>query len=97
MTQGKHTNGPWFVGMDSEWSVDTDGESSFVHIGPETGDPVAIAIVGSAWDQDDELDANARLIAAAPAMLEALRFLRANYDVADVVDPIITKATGEKP
>ena len=27
-------------------------------------------------------------------MLEALRFLRANYDVADVVDPIITKATG---
>ena len=30
-------------------------------------------------------------------MLEALRFLRANYDVADVVDPIIARATGEKP
>ena len=28
-------------------------------------------------------------------MLEALRFLRDNYDVADVVDPIITKATGD--
>ena len=94
----RHTQGPWHVGMESDWSIDTDGENSFVHIGPNYGDPVAIAVVGSAWDQDDELEANARLIAAAPDLLEALRlalpYVR-NDNTASVMRAAIAKATGE--
>lgn len=70
---GKHTPGPWAETNDSDWSVDTDGSNTFIHIGPLGQDPVAIAVVDAAWGKDELLDANARLIAAAPELLEILR------------------------
>ena len=64
-----HTHGPWKV---EEWNI---GES---HLAQTVirGCNDAIAYVQDLWCPDDreaERDANARLIAAAPEMLEALR------------------------
>ncbi|MCM3565942.1 hypothetical protein [Hydrogenophaga intermedia] len=69
--KSKHTPGPW--------AVDIDG----IVVGPPVlpavfGDPIPI---GSAWvtgayyaeDQTEESRANARLMAAAPELLDALR------------------------
>jgi len=68
----RHTPGPWVNGLESDWSIDTDSSNAFCHVGPEGGDPVAIVVTTCSWD-DDELEANARLIAAAPELLEALK------------------------
>lgn len=79
MTQ--HTPGPWKAQRDiRHWSND----------GPLTsGSPKAWAVygpyrvcaiesgIGIAWDEDTEAEANARLIAAAPALLAALKRARA--------------------
>lgn len=68
----KHTPGTWVESSEFEdWSIDTGGNNTFCLVGPEGEAPVAIVVVPSAFDMDDELDANARLIAAAPELLEA--------------------------
>lgn len=67
-----HTPGPWVNGLESDWSIDTDSSNAFCHVGPEGGDPVAIVVTTCSWD-DDEFDANTRLIASAPELLEALK------------------------
>jgi len=58
----KHTSGPWVVGT-------TDGHKTFNITGPQGSLPY-IAIVG---EERMENSANARLIAAAPELLAALR------------------------
>ena len=55
-----HTPGPWYVGGDMVWSFDDDGE---------------IAVVIRVHERDQEFEANSRLIAAAPDLLEALEDL----------------------
>jgi hypothetical protein len=95
----KHTEGPWITHLDSDWSVDTDSGNSFVYVGPEGDDPVAIVLVGDSWAYDDELDANARLISAAPEMLSTLKMvsgLDLHHEVLRAVDTAIAKA-GAKP
>lgn len=74
--QGGYTRGPWEIHNQSDWSVDTDGSNTYSHIGPVGSDPVCIAIVAD-YNADDDalLDANARLIATAPELLEALEQL----------------------
>jgi hypothetical protein len=68
----KHTPGPWFVGA----NTNNDGGVSIV------SDEARVCVVdaigkfprGQGWNhQDAARDANARLIAAAPDMLEALK------------------------
>ena len=62
-TQAKHTPGPWYVEQDGDaWKINSDECGiALVH------DPIAIEL-----DRADEIEANARLIAAAPELLEAL-------------------------
>lgn len=73
----KHTPGPWF-GMidgcfaDTNWTAEND-EASVSMSAPITdgkGQTVAL-VVGECWD-DSALEANARLIAQAPALLADL-------------------------
>jgi len=59
----KHTPGPWSIRQESVWSVGTDHEMS--------------ALVYGCTDEEEE--ANAHLIAAAPDLLEALKELRDWY------------------
>ena len=71
----KHTPGPWRVGEYKYKGIEISRDYSY---------PVRIAIVES-WAADpkaaqQEAQANARLIAAAPELLEALRDIRDNYD-----------------
>ena len=54
----KHTQGPW--------TIDEDGDVI-------AGDKLICVVTGADKDNDEERPANARLIAAAPKLLEALR------------------------
>jgi len=56
----KHTPGPWEVSSDCRELWPADGEKAFVEF-----------CRLSSWYSDDELAANARLIAAAPDLLKA--------------------------
>ena len=89
-----HTPGPWHAQCDP-CHYDTLSEIRGGSTERRNNLPQQLMVSVGGWASWQEQEANARLIAAAPDMLEALRFLRDNYDVADVVDPIITKATGE--
>ena len=63
-TETKHTPGPWHY----------DGESGIVTAGANPGCPyIADCRVGFGVRKVGSTSANARLIAAAPAMLEALK------------------------
>lgn len=93
-----HTPGPWAVpDIDGVWD-DT------IPIHALDG-----SVVGTAWpltyrcgDDDPETQANARLIAAAPELLEALRNLLSTPEVEDLADEevwqkavaAVAKATG---
>lgn len=61
--KGQHTPGPWFVVQGDEWTSDIATET------PEQG----IWTVASANKRRDEFDANKRLIASAPDLIEALQ------------------------
>ena len=80
-TKPAHTPGPWgvvtttdrFGGVNSDIAVTVGGELRF------------IATVGHAydqdWRQDSQIEADAFLLAAAPDLLEALRYLAEDNDV----------------
>lgn len=62
--ESKHTKGPWTVDARAMNSCGVTGQTAFVaNCSPRAGGPMKV----------DECQANARLIAAAPEMLEALR------------------------
>lgn len=74
MSNAKHTPGPWTVGT----MVNNDGGVSIVSDEDRVCSVDAIGDFprGKGWKHEDaERDANARLIAAAPDLLEALRYL----------------------
>lgn len=86
MSEAKHTAGPWFADADGRiWR--RHPSELYENGGGVAGDkPLAVAHKG--WHRDDEIgypiDANARLIAAAPELLEALEgILRADEWVSD--------------
>ena len=106
MTQDKHTPGPWVVAKDRN-------KVRRIFAG-DSGPQVATASIFANWmpversaEAHAVADANARLIAAAPELLEALVMLRSEYnlfvgpddEIADTVNDIvraaITKATGQ--
>ena len=72
-TTHTHTQGPWHVGAgNGEGSIFADNGRTRLEIGGTTLYP--IARMGKGWNEEED-EANARLIAAAPEMLEALRNL----------------------
>lgn len=112
MTDRKHTPGPWKKVKFSEdqWrcpmredSMTTTGR--LIH--SEEGEAVAMAVTAyPSWTDEEkeaELEANARLIAAAPELLEALKGLLnyenlgayARSDVRKQARAAIAKATGD--
>ncbi|MBB5770839.1 hypothetical protein HNP47_000808 [Brevundimonas vesicularis] len=67
-----HTPGPWRIDVNGseDWSVDYDGPSStYMTICGARPQPVCFAVEPSAYGNDEEVEANARLIAAAPDLL----------------------------
>lgn len=70
MSAGTHTPGPWRVGpVDDTVVTDADGKE--------------VAAIDGDYNSPDEwprMEANARLIAAAPELLGALRFILAFYE-----------------
>lgn len=90
----KHTPGPWMVEGCTVYALNDDGYNRFS------------ALVQDAHTPVDELEANARLIAAAPELLSLLKEARSTLemwkDVAPAVslcadiDKAIAKARGEK-
>ncbi len=101
----KHTPGPWKLAQDGG----AGNRTRLVILGPRTLARGELAQIGDKWRApDDEDRANARLIAAAPALLEALRGV-ANYirileregyitdDDVKAVRAAIAQAEGGKP
>ena len=87
----KHTRGPWEAAERGDYG-DLDGNSRVI-----LGNWRRIAIVQHKGDEEDE--ANARLIAAAPDMLEALeeiQHLASPTWVSKRAREVIALATGEK-
>ena len=95
MTQGKHTPAPWHVGKDAD-----EGEGRGWFVGG--GGYCRAHMVGPISDTE----ANARLIAAAPDMLEALIAARAELEAYELdasgegynnptLNAAIAKATGD--
>lgn len=85
-----HTPGPWTEGCDFEWWLDTDGEIAYTVVGSQD-EPVAVVAVEEAFGLDGLLEANARLIAAAPdlrdryaAALDEIERLREALDAIEV-------------
>ena len=99
MTQGKHTPGPWVVGEKKNVSgilnIEILGEHGYSLVANCYGTTTGLAdwYAGARHVND-----NARLIAAAPDLLEALQlalpYVR-NDNTASVMRAAIAKATGE--
>ena len=81
----KHTPGPWIV-EDNPVSIDLEGENTVIVYCPEGVGYGRVAMVYAECGRVDELEPNARLIAAAPDMLETLEF---------VLDELSTMLTSE--
>jgi hypothetical protein len=110
MSNSKHTPGPWIganehgkYNRDHTWSVDDDDAQSCVSA-PLWADGKVIALVVHSRntfsvETHPSIDANARLIAAAPDLLEALQGLIALCHEAgfpcDKAEEVVNKATGE--
>lgn len=103
---GKHTKGPWKAGRSDMATIhfpsDEDGYSSkWVYAGKKY---IAVAS-GRDVEEWDEVMANARLISAAPDLLEACQALLAHLssdgdddkddDALERIEWAIAKATGE--
>ena len=85
----KHTPGPWFFNFEA-------GRYVISHQG-NFGPHKALAITGGFYP---DLEANARLIAAAPELLEALQMLLEFPNTGPATSAAraaIAKATGERP
>jgi hypothetical protein len=71
MSAPKHTPGPWTFGSREGWRVDAPTHYSSHYTLVAKGRRAPIAFVVSTARDEDEYHANARLIAAAPDLLEA--------------------------
>lgn len=88
MAEAKHTPGPWEACDPGDYS-DFDGNSRVI-----LGDDMRIAVVQWSPANAEMDDANARLIAAAPDMLAALKNVAEGWGDHNEVLAAIAKATG---
>ena len=79
-----HTPGPWVVAGDSIHDRETKYESD----GARTGDTACRIATTEIMARQGEQEANARLIAAAPDMLEALEEVMGELDVEGLPCPL---------
>lgn len=90
----KHTPGPWHLSGNSAWADSCKDRGNVFSCELHTGTHVP----------PDQNEANARLISAAPELLEALKAMRAAFDpydpsikeaeACDAADAAIAKAEG---
>jgi hypothetical protein len=100
-----HTPGPWLLTGHTVYALDEVGQTNRFSCNMQAGYSYYGRTVKERVS-NDELTANARLIAAAPELLEALRIARmqvallggemdaVNSDVLSIADAAIAKATG---
>lgn len=70
----KHTPGPWTVGR-KDFVVDANGTHGHILLNSSNWDEFISVARHSENEDDSTAEANARLIAAAPDLLEALQFI----------------------
>lgn len=101
MKKGEHTPGPWTAqpwsverGVVKEWVIDSKDWKDLAHVYVQDDDTVDVCELGDG-------NANARLIAAAPDLLDACEKVLAgggldvpHSDLADMLDAVIKKARG---
>lgn len=94
----KHTSGPWSVGSSnlpvSRMSIHCTGHANSDH-----STIARMVLASSVGIRTDENFANARLLAAAPELLEALEELVSEFGVCGLTEKAraaIAKATGEQ-
>lgn len=91
----KHTPGPWTCNCDTKYAQPVISVGWHVRI----ADGSSIAVV--LGEKNPELQANAKLITAAPDLLEALesvhRVLRKSGHNMELIDAVIAKAKGGTP
>ena len=88
--KGKHTPGPWYIwNEDLELNPDTSTGFPLICAAGETSDDESVDICEVNADYPANYVANARLIAAAPELLEALKGIVA---CASINGPVGTKA-----
>lgn len=84
MTDTKHTPGPWTAERMLNPPRAKDRRCGFVVNGPDTGEPLPVRVCDmrapAGMDGFSQVQANARLIAAAPELLAALEFAYAHCD-----------------
>ena len=109
MSESKFTKGSW-VGFNNgewsdcgAWSVDNDEASSYSNVAVNVGNVTICLVVSDSLD-DEEMEANAHLIAAAPEMYELLEDYVSFVERGDaegfnqmfcVVKELLAKARGE--
>lgn len=76
----KHTPGPWVLDPQYLSEVQTEGMKTIASCWHEQADGATITVTGVLPCSLEESAANARLIAAAPELLGALRFILAFYE-----------------
>ncbi|GAB3484207.1 hypothetical protein [Azotobacter salinestris] len=99
MSEHKHTPGPWRVFTPEDY----EGPSSLPGLGVENHEGKAVVWYAAEPETGLENDHDARLIAAAPSLLEALENLLAvhegkggtRYHAGDIARAAIAKATGQ--
>lgn len=85
MKEFKHTKGPWFI---NESEVCAELKEGIITI-------AEIARTGAGFTRKEE-DANAKLIAAAPELLEALKEMMAFYRTIEEDESLITEVDRDR-
>jgi hypothetical protein len=97
MTDAKHTPGPWVYEVIMGDDPNGDEWPEEIEVTGATGVHIHSHDLGYNDDVDDQILANARLIAAAPDLLDALQFYADRFAIdpaGDIARAAIAKAKG---
>jgi hypothetical protein len=101
----KHTPGPWKIRNELNRSVDSLKQIPYWTVGIDDARGLAIVETFARWAPQDQIEANARLIAAAPELLSMVKYCRgiqkafpdsfkATPEFGAEMDALIAKAEG---